>query len=67
MKRALAALVLGCFAVLTVSPVVFLLTGTFMGSQEMLDLIAPMIKGTDSFASWRLFPQYPTLRNVVGY
>ena len=66
MKRALAALVLGCFAVLTVSPVVFLLTGTFMGSQEMLDLIAPMIKGTDSFASWRLFPQYPTLRNVVG-
>lgn len=66
MKKALAVIVLVFFAILAVSPVVFLLTGTFMGDQELMELTAPMLRGREGYVSWRLLPRFPTLQNVVG-
>ncbi|MCI8991316.1 MAG: carbohydrate ABC transporter permease [Eubacterium sp.] len=37
-----------------------------MGNQEIYHCIAPAIGSTDGYAVWRLFPLYPTLKNVVG-
>lgn len=65
MKKGIAAVVLLCFALLTVSPVVFLLTGTFMGDKEITDLLAPLLQGEDGFVSWQIIPQFPTLQNLV--
>lgn len=65
MKKVMAAVVLLFFALLTVSPVLFLLTGTFMGNQEITELLAPLLKREDGFVSWQLFPQFPTFQNLV--
>lgn len=65
MKKGIAAVVLMCFALLTVSPVLFLLTGTFMGNKEITDLLAPLLQGEDGFVSWQMIPQFPTLQNLV--
>ena len=65
MKKAVKGFFLAVFALLAVSPVVFLLAGTFMGNQEIIECISPVFMNEDGYASWKLFPQYPTLRNVV--
>lgn len=65
MKKGIAAVVLLFFALLTVSPLLFLVTGAFMGNQEITELLAPLLKREDGFVSWQLFPQFPTLQNLV--
>lgn len=65
MKKAVKGFLLAVFALLAVSPVVFLLAGTFMGNQEIIECISPVFLDGDGYASWKLFPQYPTLRNVI--
>lgn len=53
-------------ALLTVSPVLFLVTGTFMGTQEIKGYIGPVLGDMEGFAVWRLLPVYPTLKNIIG-
>ena len=65
MKKAGRGLLLLVFAVFAVSPVVFLLAGTFMGNQEIVGCISPVFMDGEGYACWRLFPQYPTLCNMV--
>lgn len=57
--------ILVLFALLQVSPVFFLLVGACMGGREIMDHIAPVLEGGAGYASWRLWPEYPTLKNVV--
>lgn len=58
-------LLLTLAAVFTAAPLVFLLTGTFMGTAEANHMIASALWGGDGYATWRLIPKYPTLKNVV--
>lgn len=54
-----------CAAVF-IFPVVFLAAGSLMGKAELTSLLEPVMKeGTVGSASWRLFPEYPTLRSYV--
>lgn len=46
-------------------PVVFLITGSFMGQQELKDLLGPVIQEGSGYASWRMIPRYPTMRSYV--
>lgn len=57
--------ILGLFAVFTVSPIVFLATGSLMGAGELKECLSPILLGGEGYASWRLIPQYPTLKNAV--
>ena len=66
MKKVLRNVILIFFALLELSPVLFLLAGTLMENQEIIGCIAPVLKKGDGYASWRLFPIFPTLKNVVG-
>lgn len=65
MKGIVRGFLLSVFALLAVSPVVFLLVDTFMGNQEMIEYVSPVFMDGDGYASWRLFPQYLTMRNLV--
>lgn len=58
-------LFLAITAVFTAAPLLFLLTGTFMGNAEAGELLAPIFL-KEGYAAWRVLPQYPTFRNVVG-
>lgn len=66
MKKVLRNVILIFFALLELSPVLFLLAGTLMENQEIIGCIAPVLKKGDGYASWKLFPIFPTLKNVVG-
>ncbi len=65
-KQVAGFLPLAVFAILEVSPLLFLLAGTFMEDQEIVDQIAPVLGSGEGYASWRLIPIYPTGRNLVG-
>lgn len=66
MKKTVRILILVFFALIEISPVIFLLTGAFMGNQEIMDNIAPVLEKEDGYAAWQLIPAYPTLKNVAG-
>lgn len=57
--------VLLAFAVIAAAPIVFLVTGSLMGDVEIREYLSPVLTGAKGYASWRLFPVYPTLKNVV--
>ncbi|MDO5784118.1 MAG: carbohydrate ABC transporter permease [Eubacteriales bacterium] len=65
MKQVIRVIILTIFALFTVAPLVFLLTGTFMGNRELFECIAPALGQGDGCASWHLLARFPTLRNVV--
>lgn len=65
MKKIVRGFFLPAFALFAVSPVIFLLVGTFMGNQEIIECISPVFMDGGGYAGWRLVPQYPTLGNVV--
>ena len=58
-------LVLILFGTITVAPLLFLFCGSLMGEPEITQHLAPILNGTKGYASWRLFPLYPTLKSVV--
>ena len=65
MKKVIRYVILFSFALLEISPVLFLLAGTFMGNQEIVECVAPVLKKGDGYASWKLFPVFPTMKNIV--
>lgn len=65
MRKILRYVPLLLLAFLTVSPLLFLVTGIFMGKQELTSYISPVLSGKEGFAVWRLIPVFPTLQNVV--
>lgn len=46
-------------------PILFLLTGSLMGSDELKKNLAPVLSGGTGYIRWTLFPLYPTLRSWV--
>lgn len=52
-------------AFLCVFPVFFMITGSLMGSTELKELLLPVMEGGSGYASWKCFPQYPTLKSYV--
>lgn len=52
-------------ALLAAFPVLFLASGSFMGQEELKELLLPVLTGGEGFVSWKLLPRYPTLRSYV--
>lgn len=46
-------------------PVIFLLTGSLMGTQELKEYLRAALGGGKGFLSWSILPVYPTLRSYV--
>ena len=65
LKKGLLLLFLIILAVAVWFPHAFLLGGSFMGTQEVLQKLGPVLGDMKGFASWSLIPQYPTLRPYV--
>lgn len=52
-------------AVLSVLPLVFLISGAFMGESELGQIASPVISGGGGYASWHFIPLYPTFKNII--
>ena len=55
-------------ALVFIFPVLFLAVGSLMGKNELTDLLFPVLQeGAKGYASWKLFPEYPTLETLWKY
>ena len=46
-------------------PVWMLISGSFMGTDELYKNIGPVLNQGNGMAAWTVFPEYPTLRPIV--
>ena len=60
-KRILLLLLL-VLAVIICFPVVFLIVGSLMGTDELNHYLGAVLGKADGFASWALLPTYPTFK-----
>lgn len=57
---------LAALSILFCYPILFLLTGSFMGKWEILDCLLPTLSdGVKGYAVWRILPIYPTLKYYI--
>ena len=65
MKNKIIFLILLILALFMCFPVIFLMSGSFMGSGEISGHLEPILTKGESFVSWELIPKYPTIRSYV--
>lgn len=65
MEKKLMYVGVGLVALLVAYPVIFLLTGSLMGNQELQDKLGAALNGADGYASFSVLPIYPTLKGYV--
>lgn len=66
MNRKLISLALAIGAFVVCYPIIFLLTGSFMGQDELTVNLQPVLTGSSNeYVRWSWLPLYPTLRSYV--
>lgn len=65
LKRKLNMLLLIVLSLITVLPLWFVITGSFIGPGEFMENFSAVLNNTSGDVSWPLFPKYPTLRSYV--
>ena len=63
--RKLNIILLTIFSLLTILPLWFIITGSFMGSGEFTQNFQPVLNNTTGKVSWPFLPAYPTLRSYI--
>lgn len=64
-KKQLNILILAVLSLITVLPLWFVITGSFMGSDEFTRNFSSVLNDTGGKVSWPILPLYPTLRAYV--
>ena len=64
-RRLVILILLTIVAVVACYPIVFLLSGSFMGSDELKESLSPILYGTSKYVDWHLIPMYPTARSYI--
>lgn len=64
-KRKLNILLLTLLSLITVLPIWFVISGSFMGSGEFTQNFSAVLADTSGRVSWPLIPQYPTLGSYI--
>lgn len=50
---------------LMIFPLLFVVSGSVMGQKELEKLLNPVLNGGNGYASWKLFPLYPTFKSYI--
>lgn len=64
-RKILGLLLLLVPAFIACYPILFLFTGSLMGSDELRENLSPVLSGGAGYIKWTLLPLYPTLRSWV--
>ena len=65
MRKHIEIIFLIILAIVLCTPVLFLVTGSIMGGQELGQKLLPLREGYSGFVKWQLLPDYPTLQAYV--
>lgn len=61
----LSKILFGVLIVICCYPVIFMLSGSFMGEQELAEKLSPVINENAGYVSWSTLPLEPTLRHYI--
>ncbi|MDO5336525.1 MAG: carbohydrate ABC transporter permease [Eubacteriales bacterium] len=64
--KTLVKILVGLLALVVLSPVLFLLTGSLMGDGELQTALGPALTQMEGYAFFRFLPRYPTLASYAG-
>jgi multiple sugar transport system permease protein len=64
-KGKLNMLLLMVLSLITILPIWFVISGSFMGTGEFTDNFSAVLSDTSGNVSWPLIPYYPTLRSYI--
>lgn len=62
---ALSKIIFGLLIFICCYPVVFLLSGSFMGEQELTEKLGPVFTENVGYARWSILPLEPTLKHFI--
>lgn len=65
MRKRLLKYFLYFIAAIFCLPVVFVVIGSFMGSDELMSNLAPILSGKDGYIKWDLLPTQPSLQSYI--
>jgi multiple sugar transport system permease protein len=65
LKRKVNMFLLIVLSLITVLPLWFVITGSFIGPGEFMENFSAVLNNTPGDVSWPLFPEYPTLRSYA--
>jgi len=66
MKKKIVLIILALMAFVMCYPILFLMTGSLMGKQELIEHLKPMlVEKPEGFITMGLLPVFPTLKNYV--
>jgi multiple sugar transport system permease protein len=65
LRKELNMLLLIVLSLITVLPLWFVITGSFIGRGEFVENFSAVLNNTSGDVSWPLFPKYPTLRSYA--
>lgn len=64
-KKNIATMILVLFAFLIIMPLWMVVSGSFIGKNEITRNLAPVLSDTKGKAFWPILPQYPTIRPYI--
>lgn len=65
MKKNIIKILLLIPAAIACYPILFLLTGSLMGGQELKENLGAALEGGSTYIKWSLLPEFPTMRAYV--
>lgn len=65
MKKKIITLLLFILAMIMCFPIVFLLSGSIMGAEEIKEYLGPVLNDGSGYVTWSVLPKYATLRSYV--
>ncbi len=63
--RAVTTVILLLPGIFVCIPILLLVTGSVMGSNELKDYLSPVLSNGTGFISWKIVPDYPTFSNYA--
>ncbi|MEG0296468.1 MAG: carbohydrate ABC transporter permease [Clostridium sp.] len=58
-------LIVVLLAIFMCLPIILIISGSFMGIDELMLHLGPVLSKMEGYAVWSWFPQYPTLKSIV--
>lgn len=65
MKKNITKLIIVLLAIFMCLPIFLIISGSFMGLDELKEHLGPVLATMDGYVSWSILPTYPTLKSVV--
>lgn len=65
LRKFIRIIILSGLTLIGIGPLLFLISGTLMDTQEANACLKPMLVGTDGYVRWHWIPLYVTMKNVV--